>query len=423
MPLFAGHSALPMNNCKNLISWPKTCWKTTTRRPLHDVAAVAVDIVIVYMYNGSGGIYMDVDEDLDIFRCQSMFTSDARGSAPVKVPHRAINDIAKQWRQARAPVASVSSATADSLIDTETLQGSVWLQDRAMLETHISRSRTIMIGFDISTVPSEAEGLDIAAKHLSEFIQETGKHQQSPIVFLGHTTAGLIILRSLLRLPSSKVDNEAMCSRTAGLLLFSCPVTPSWAHAYKLAALLQFRDIKLFSILYNNQSVKVLNGVLKTQPDSLMYSRQRFKLTIGIPIVQILAHDDPITDDMSNLLYTPAQTVIMKKAFPNALQFASSEDTDFRRILLTITTLLHEYRSLSAAVAGNTSKLALYCNRVQTSTKVIDGKFSLAIAVIFQQDRYPTATTVEALDLNFYAPAPCLETGYLPCAFICIAYG
>jgi hypothetical protein len=353
---------------------PKGGWRMRSRCLPSLGTGPQVDIVMVYLYNSamvpkSG----DPDADLNIFR--HFIVNESAPSSPKVSIQRARTDLGKQPRQ----VFPNLFTTARDRAETKKPEHQVvnWLQDADMLRKQLPGSRIITVGFDIFPTLSTAPDLETAAHQLNTHLQALRKPEQTPIMFLGHTLGGMIVLQALTLASLKSHFTENILSHTAGVFLFSCSTAIPEQRARLLANLYGAKPSdKIFADLTGLPALEQISKIAKSslfssQPpnqDSLPIGppcKNRSKLepkrvAIGFPITQFFARDDnqsPGGSSLSGFLGTPVRMVTMARDLALAMKFHGTHDTDFLRIKLLLHSTLQTSRILRAATIGNVEEM------------------------------------------------------------------
>jgi hypothetical protein len=235
------------------------------------------------------------------------------------------------------------------------------------------------VGFDIFPTLSATPDLETAAHQLYAHLQALRKAEQTPIMFLGHTLGGMIVLQALTLASQKSTSDGNVLSHTAGVLLFSCSIAIPEQRARLLANLYGAKPSdKIFDDLTGIPAIEQLS---KTARTSLFTSQPRTQNTrpigppcknrstleskrvaIGFPITQFFARGDNQSPDggsLSGFLGTPVRMATMAKELAHAMKFHSSNDTDFARIVLLLQSTLQTSRMLRVAAAGNVNELGV----------------------------------------------------------------
>lgn len=362
-------------------TYPKGGWRMRSRCSAVTDAELVVDIVMVYLYHSAlCDKSRDRDADLDIFRHFFDFDVTVIDSAPVRKIRRARTDIGKQARQetpftsSHTPNQSSGAQPWTGLQKHQTKPVN-WLQDHDMLRKHIPGSRIITVGFDIAPVLSVDPDFEAAAGQLNDYLQEMRKQQQAPIILLGHTLGGLIILHSLALASLKAFSAQNLLSHTAGVFLFATSTKSSENRARVLADLYGAKaSDKIFNDFSGSPTMERLRKLAKTRFASRSRVRSKAmsasrgtqalsnakRIAIEFPITQFFARGDnqnsPL-DSLSAFLGASIRTVTLSRELPSALQFSSAQDADFLRIVALIRSALQTCHLLHAAVAGDLKEI------------------------------------------------------------------
>lgn len=357
-------------------------WRMRTRCSALVGTEHNVDIVVVYVYNSSVcDKSRDRDADLDRFRHYTHPSSERANSISMAQVKRAQTDLGKQSRPALpnifAAAASHEKPQQWSEFANDRARPVDWLQDHDMLRKHIPGSRIITVGFDIFPVLSIAPDYEAAARQLIEHLQDLRQRQQqqTPILFFGHTLGGMMIVQGLVLPPTKKFFTDDILACTAGVFLFSQPVTSSETYTRKLADLLGVKaNEKIFSDLSGTPAMERLGKLAKR---GLFYSHPRHQdpkgpprrkhsrfqiqqVAIGFPITHILAQDDDPSAHAQTLrtfLGAPVRNVITTKSFGNSTRFPDADDVDFARIVTLMQSAFHTCHLLQATAARDIGKV------------------------------------------------------------------
>jgi hypothetical protein len=353
---------------------PKGGWRMRSRCLPSLGTGPQVDIVMVYLYN-SAMVTKSGDPDADMNNFRHVIISESAPPSPKVSIQRARTDLGKQPRQ----VFPNLFTTARDRAETKKPEHRVvnWLQDADMLRKQLPGSRIITVGFDILPTLSTAPDFETAAHQLNAHLQALRKPEQAPIVFLGHTLGGMIVLQALTLASMKSNSAENILSHVAGVFLFSCSIAIPEQRAQLLANLYGAKPSdKIFADLTGVPAMDQLSKIAKS---SLFSSqprnqdtrpigppcKQRSKLdtkrvAIGFPITQFFARSEnqgPAGGSLSGFLGTPVRTVTMARDLAHAMKFHGSHDTDFLRIILLVHSTLQASRILRAAVMGNVNEM------------------------------------------------------------------
>ena len=340
-----------------------------------------VDIVIVYVYNSAVcDKARDRDADLDVFRYHPDSEATRSQSVSVMKFKRAQTDLGKQSRPTLPNIFGPTSSPKKPQQWTDFTRdqtGSVnWLQDHDMLRKHMPGSRIITVGFDIFPVLSSPPNYESAARQLIEHLQDCREQVQVPIIFLGHTLGGMMIIQGLVLPPLKGFFTDEILACTAGVFLFSQFMASPESHARKMADLYDLKaSDKIFSDPSENPTMERLSksarrGLFSSHPRDRdlpkgpprrKHSRAHIqRVAIGFPITHILAQDDNQStgsQTLSTFLGAPVRTVSIGKTFGNSMRFPSAEDADFLRIVLLMQSALNTCRLLYATAAREIGKV------------------------------------------------------------------
>jgi hypothetical protein len=355
---------------------PKGGWRMKSRCLPSLGTAPQVDIVMVYLYNSATTAKSgDPNADLDIFR--HFIEAEPAHPAP-KVPiQRARTDLGKRPRQAFPNIFTTARDRAEAKIPE--LRVVDWLQDPHMLRKQLPGSRIITVGFDIFPTLSAAPNLETAAHQLYTHVQALRKSEQAPIVFLGHTLGGVIVLQALTLASQNSNSAGNVLPHTAGVFLFFCSIAIPEQRARLLANLYGAKPSdKIFADLTGIPAMEQLSKMAKTslfssQPktqDSLPIgppcknrsNLEPKRVAIGFPITQFFARGDIQISgggSLSGFLGTPVRMVTMAKDLAHAMKFHAPNDADFARIVLLLQSTLQTSRMLRAAAAGNVNEVGV----------------------------------------------------------------
>jgi hypothetical protein len=327
--------------------------------------APAVDIVLVYIYNSTMYDELnDRDGDLDLFR--SILTSDTLTTKPI---------LSKRLQRARTDFATASTSAGLAPVDRENkpvhqshsrssnTPSTNWITDDDMLSKHIPESRVITVGFDMSL---HGHDLPSASTRLLEYLQKVRTGNETPLIFLGHTLGGLIVLEALF-IASRCYLAEQILYPTAGVLLFLCPTrisgdTSALALIHKTgvdadAIENAYGNIKSIGAQIMRSSVFSVVQTYRQPGDKVFTTKaNRKEIVTGFPVVQILTHDDlrpTVEDAFNDFIGVPSQTMVLYKEASQAVQFSGPEDTDFKQVVEIIKETLSGRRLILAAIAGD----------------------------------------------------------------------
>jgi ankyrin repeat protein len=395
--------------------FPKGGWSMKARCSATDDADFVVDIVVVYLFNSAlTEAPHDPDSDLDLFVHSSPIDNEKSISMPLETVQRAKTDLGRQPPERKHT--SKGREPQDRRVN--------WLQDRDMIRKHISGSRIITVGFDITAALSTSPSPSMAAGQLREYLQKQRERaQRRPIIFLGHTLGGSFILDMLCNMSSMASSSCSILSNTAGLFLFPWPVAHSEFRHKSFASLYgikssdkMFEDLSGTSML---RRLKEMGAGLCAQypqvddvwngPACLPKTRQGVGcIVIGFPIFEVFARRDnkeskgPVADTPSLFLDTPVRSIIIRNDTSNVFKFPSPDDPDYLRLAMSIQTALQAHRLLHAAAGGHAKKvLALIREGINVNLHDRWAQTALQIAVRkSDEDMVLALLKADGLDVN-----------------------
>jgi len=340
------------------------------------------DIFAVYTYNSAAwGYSFDRDADLNLFE------HSIQSGMPKFEDHTKINIQRARTDLGRQPVRGSPISTSTPWqpapekswgeLQKSQRQHVNWLKDPDMVQKHIPGARLTTVSFDIKPGLSSVPSFESAARQLNDYLKSHyDGRKRVPIIFLGYTLGGLFIIKAVSDLQADFGSAESIISYTAGLFLFSYPISRSADNIEQLANThgAKVTD-KVFGELAGKDIVERFSKLAReklysqhppidreknVQPDFPLQSASS-QVAIGFPIFQFIARGETSKDlngvTLSGLLGTPVRTVMTEKEVPNALRFTNSQDTDFLRLVMLMQSSLQTHRLLQAAALGQEDKI------------------------------------------------------------------
>lgn len=350
-------------------------WKTTEHHPKNGCkmrvryaagshTGAIVDIIVVYLYNSATSYQLDRDADLSMFNHYEHPEPHDRDGSPTRKIQRARTELGKQPNQYVFEMATPKSWGPQ--IDAQRLRRHHvnFLKDSDMLAKQIPGMRLTTVGFDIRPALTSRFDLEAAARQLHEHLrQHRNEHTKAPLVLIGHTLGGLIIIKALSEYHGESPIADDLLADTTGLFLFSNRTTFPESQVQALASLYGAKSTdKMFVELSKSLPAHVLgNAAAGRLCTKFPYAESTgthqtegagtTNVTIGFPIFQVLARGED-EDALSGVLRTPVRTVAIDKEPSNCLKFTSPVDPDFVHLTMLIQSALQTHKLLHAAALG-----------------------------------------------------------------------
>lgn len=362
------------------------------------VSRINVDIILVYVYSTSMENARGTDADTTLFTHRG--ESNKTASTPIPSIQRARTAQVPDTRRSRSsPFAPTLDTSKSTLLPTSikdlptrnvrrqhpsperpTSKESQrprnqvsWLSSPDMLPKQFPRGRVTTVGLDLSTAASTPLDFESAANQFLNCVAEIRKEKsQTPVLLLGHTYGGILIIQSLVKIAQQGSDARLLLEKVAGVFLFSCTHIHSTKYSQLLADLLNEKPTAgVFSSVVDG--MPNLARLAQTFRTTIFQSRYTSRakhpnpsergpetdfeeIKLAFPIVQFVTNAEkpdpqkPPKDSSTDFLKLPTRTITLEKDFSNALLFTASTDSDFLRLMLLMHSGLRTHQFLYTVV-------------------------------------------------------------------------